>query len=95
MDCLYAKCEYYKRPFSLILLHSPFLAGIPCVTDCVIAELEKLGQRYRLALRCVTVCAPFLPTILILLLVWLVTPALSAFLVHTLVPMLTIVSYNE
>ncbi|KAH8994463.1 Fcf1-domain-containing protein, partial [Lactarius akahatsu] len=23
---------------------------IPCVTDCVIAELEKLGQRYRLAL---------------------------------------------
>ncbi|KAN0125607.1 Fcf1 domain containing protein [Russula decolorans] len=24
---------------------------IPCVTDCVIAELEKLGQRYRLALR--------------------------------------------
>jgi len=24
---------------------------IPCVTDCVTAELEKLGQRYRLALR--------------------------------------------
>jgi len=24
---------------------------IPCVTDCVIAELEKLGQRYRVALR--------------------------------------------
>ena len=23
----------------------------PCVTDCVIAELEKLGQKYRLALR--------------------------------------------
>ena len=45
----------------LFFLHSPFLAGIPCVTDCVIAELEKLGQRYRLALRCVTVCAPFLP----------------------------------
>jgi rRNA-processing protein FCF1 len=25
--------------------------GIPCVTDCVLAELEKLGHRYRVALR--------------------------------------------
>ena len=25
--------------------------GIPCVTDCVLAELEKLGHRYRIALR--------------------------------------------
>jgi len=24
---------------------------IPCITDCVMAELEKLGSRYRLALR--------------------------------------------
>ena len=24
---------------------------IPCVTDCVMAELEKLGSKYRLALR--------------------------------------------
>jgi U3 small nucleolar RNA-associated protein 24 len=24
---------------------------IPCITDCVIAELEKLGKKYRLALR--------------------------------------------
>jgi U3 small nucleolar RNA-associated protein 24 len=24
---------------------------IPCVTDCVMAELEKLGQRFRIALR--------------------------------------------
>ena len=24
---------------------------IPCVTDCVIAELEKMGHRYRLALK--------------------------------------------
>lgn len=24
---------------------------IPCVSDCVIAELEKLGPKYRLALR--------------------------------------------
>jgi len=26
---------------------------IPCVTDCVIAEIEKMGHRYRLALRLV------------------------------------------
>lgn len=37
------------------LLISLFRVGIPCVTDCVIAELEKLGQRYRLALRCVCI----------------------------------------
>ena len=24
---------------------------IPCITDCVLAELEKLGQKYRVALR--------------------------------------------
>ena len=24
---------------------------IPCVTDCVLAELEKLGQQYRVALK--------------------------------------------
>lgn len=26
------------------------MIGIPYVTDCVIAELEKLGQKYRIAL---------------------------------------------
>lgn len=25
--------------------------AIPCVTDCVVAELEKMGHRYRLALK--------------------------------------------
>lgn len=25
--------------------------GIPCVTDCVMAELEKLGPKFRVALR--------------------------------------------
>lgn len=25
--------------------------GIPTITDCVLAELEKLGPKYRLALR--------------------------------------------
>ncbi|KAF8520852.1 Fcf1-domain-containing protein [Gautieria morchelliformis] len=28
-----------------------FAKCIPCVTDCVMAELEKLGHRYRIALR--------------------------------------------
>ncbi|KIJ51311.1 hypothetical protein M422DRAFT_26729 [Sphaerobolus stellatus SS14] len=28
-----------------------FAKCIPCVTDCVMAELEKLGPRYRIALR--------------------------------------------
>lgn len=27
------------------------LTAIPCISDCVLAELEKLGQKYRLALR--------------------------------------------
>ena len=27
------------------------IIGIPCVTDCVMAELEKLGPKYRIALR--------------------------------------------
>ena len=25
--------------------------AIPCITDCVVAELEKLGPKYRVALR--------------------------------------------
>lgn len=24
---------------------------VPCITDCVVAELEKLGQKYRVALK--------------------------------------------
>lgn len=30
-----------------------FPPGVPCITDCVMAELEKLGQKYRVALRSV------------------------------------------
>lgn len=29
------------------------LSGIPYITDCVIGELEKLGSKYRIALRIV------------------------------------------
>lgn len=28
-----------------------FHAGIPYITDCVMAEIEKLGMKYRVALR--------------------------------------------
>ena len=38
-----------KRYTPLILFHK--YPGIPCITDCVMAELEKLGHRYRVALR--------------------------------------------
>lgn len=34
---------------TLVVAH--FVAGIPCVTDSVIAELEKLGPKFRIALR--------------------------------------------
>ncbi|TYI06242.1 hypothetical protein ES332_A10G144800v1 [Gossypium tomentosum] len=28
------------------------MLGTPCIIDCVMVELEKLGQKYRVALRC-------------------------------------------
>lgn len=28
-----------------------YAKGIPCITDCVMAETEKLGQKYPVALR--------------------------------------------
>ncbi|KAF8828721.1 hypothetical protein HHX47_DHR3000352 [Lentinula edodes] len=49
MDCLYAKCE--SRPHTVLEEIHQERSGIPCVTDCVMAELEKLGHKYRVALR--------------------------------------------
>jgi len=40
------KLEMYKSMMDCLLAKC-----IPCVTDCVMAELEKLGGKYRLALR--------------------------------------------
>ena len=61
MDCLYAKCTlYFYFYFYFILFFLKVIAsrisyvsiiGIPCITDCVMAELEKLGPKYRIALR--------------------------------------------
>ncbi|EEB05747.1 rRNA processing protein Fcf1 [Schizosaccharomyces japonicus yFS275] len=44
--CLQQKIELFEGLMSCL-----FAKTIPCVTDCVIAELEKLGIRYRIALR--------------------------------------------
>jgi len=40
------KLEMYKSMMDCLLAKC-----IPCITDCVMAELEKLGSKYRLALR--------------------------------------------
>ena len=40
------KLEMYKSMMDCLLAKC-----VPCVTDCVMAELEKLGAKYRLALR--------------------------------------------
>lgn len=47
LNCFTASmCDLTKHFFFYNIL-----LGIPCVTDCVLAELEKLGHRYRIALR--------------------------------------------
>ena len=49
--------SFSHEEYRCILVHGyrtpahPSVIGIPCVTDCVLAELEKLGPRYRIALR--------------------------------------------
>jgi rRNA-processing protein FCF1 len=35
----------------VILLMRKLTPGIPTISDCVLAELEKLGPKYRLALK--------------------------------------------
>lgn len=52
MDCLYAKCKLLfdlnnksdTKQFYIYI-------AVPCITDCVLAELEKLGPKYRIALK--------------------------------------------
>jgi rRNA-processing protein FCF1 len=48
MDCLYAKCMLCFLASVALLMN---ILGIPCITDCVLAELEKLGPQYRIALK--------------------------------------------
>lgn len=42
--CIYREVAFFRWTYC------PF-TGTPCITDCVMAELEKLGQKYRVALR--------------------------------------------
>ncbi len=52
MDCLYAKCKFLPVKCSCVLeIDCIFLIAVPCITDCVLAELEKLGPKYRIALK--------------------------------------------
>ena len=57
MDVLYAKGNTHTLSRSHCLKPGTDLndnsdvTAIPCISDCVLAELEKLGQKYRLALR--------------------------------------------
>jgi rRNA-processing protein FCF1 len=44
--CLQNKLEMIKAMMDCLLAKAT-----PCITDCVIAELEKLGPKYRIALR--------------------------------------------
>ena len=48
LQCIYRSERPSKAGFYVFLLHCT--SGDVCVTDCVVAELEKLGHRYRLAL---------------------------------------------
>ena len=63
MDCLMAKCEpqlSVSPPYQSSqteIMRGGVEIGIPTITDCVLAELEKLGPKYRLALRSVTLPA--------------------------------------
>ena len=41
----------YKLDIFSSMMDCLLAKAIPCVTDCVIAELEKMGHRYRLALK--------------------------------------------
>ena len=35
------------------MLFSHAKLGVPCITDCIVGELEKLGSQFSVALKCV------------------------------------------
>ena len=41
----------YKLDIFQSMMNCLLAKCIPCVTDCVVAELEKMGQKFRLALK--------------------------------------------
>lgn len=46
--CIVALSVFIKVDLKKIVL---FFAGTPYITDCVMGELEKLGSKYRIALK--------------------------------------------
>ena len=40
-----------SKPHVIIYLLRPIIipTGVPCITDCVVGELEKLGSKFRVA----------------------------------------------
>uniref|UniRef100_A0A2I2YLU1 FCF1 rRNA-processing protein n=1 Tax=Gorilla gorilla gorilla TaxID=9595 RepID=A0A2I2YLU1_GORGO len=58
-SCLFFQCNaqlgppYYILKLDLVqsTMDCLYARCIPCITDCVMAEIEKLGQKYRVALR--------------------------------------------
>ncbi|KAJ1332750.1 hypothetical protein BSLG_008379 [Batrachochytrium salamandrivorans] len=55
MDCLLVKSTntwFVDSDVARLLINDGGMTlGIPCITDCVMAELEKMGLKYRLALK--------------------------------------------
>lgn len=50
-DCQWEPISFLNPQLSYSLTFSRLPPGIPCITDCVIAELESLGPKFRIALR--------------------------------------------
>lgn len=84
-----------KRRWLTSLISFPKYQGIPCVTDCVMAELEKLGHRFRIALRwvrCHGACIK--KSWFYIFIVSRATLGLNVYDVHIQVPMPMIVWYS-
>lgn len=51
--CFYAFFIFFLSMITWVMCRNLFccVTGVPCITDCVMAELEKLGMKFRVALR--------------------------------------------
>lgn len=48
---LLASCSKIQLDLKKGMMDCLYAECIPCITDCVMAELEKLGEKYRVALK--------------------------------------------
>jgi rRNA-processing protein FCF1 len=51
LNPLPVKFQIFQHTFSGFVDLSVMFLGVPCITDCVMGELEKMGTKYRVALR--------------------------------------------